>query len=583
MKINKETTSNAERLRKLAEERLKEKTSLNKQDVNEDAGRLLHELQVHQIELEMQNEELLKARDEVEAVLANYSDLYDFSPVGYFTFDHNAAILQVNLTGAALLGLERSRLLKRRFDLFISEKNRRIFKDFLDRVFANQDKQACELQLLSKGEPLYIRIEAVAAVSRAECRAVIMDITENKRMQDIIGMRMHLMEYASGHTLKEVLRETVDNMEYLVGSPVGFFLIISPDQKYITSQIWSIHTPNEFINPKDHRPHYPLDGDGAWVECISQRKPVIHNNYMPVPNKKDMPENQAKLIRDLVVPIMRDEKVVAILGVGNKPVEYTQKDAEKVSFLADVAWTAIQRKQADEALVKHSKQLEFLNKELESFSYSVSHDLRAPLRAIDGYTRMILKKHGDKFNEDITLKFNQIRHGVETMNKLIDDILAFSRLGRKELVKVNINMNSLILNAWEKIKSAKNNHYIFLIADDIPQARGDEALISQVVTNLLSNAAKFTKNVETPRIEVGGSVQGNENVFYVKDNGVGFDMKYYDKLFAVFQRLHSTENFEGTGIGLAIVQRIISRHGGRVWAHGEVDRGAIFYFTLPCS
>jgi signal transduction histidine kinase len=501
--------------------------------------------------------------------------------VGYFTFDRNAAILQVNLTGAALLGLERSRLLKRRFHLFVAEENRLAFMDFLDRVFINWDKQACEIQLLSKREPLYVRIEAVAAVSGAECRAVVMDTTENKRMQDLIRMRMHLMEYASGHTLEEVLRETVDNMEYLVGSPIGFFLIISPDQKNIISQTWSIHTPNEFLNPKDHRPHYPVDEGGSWVECISQRKPVIHNIYTFIPNNKGMTENHSKFIRHLVVPVIRDGKVVAILGVGNKPTEYTQKDVERVSFLADVAWTAIQRKQADEALLKHSEQLEFLNKELESFSYSVSHDLRAPLRAIDGYTRMILKKQGDKFDEDIMLKFNKIRHGVETMNKLIDDILAFSRLGRKELVKVNINMHTLSLNAWEKIKSATNDRYTFSIEDDIPPARGDEALISQVVINLLSNAVKFTKNVETPLIEVGGSIQGNDNVYYIKDNGAGFDMNYYDKLFAVFQRLHSAENFEGTGIGLAIVQRIISRHGGRVWAHGEVDHGAIFYFTLP--
>lgn len=581
MKKDKNTTSGTASLRRLAEERLQKESAQIPLMAPEDTRRLLHELQVHQTELEIQNEELRQARGEVEAGLAKYADLYDFSPVGYLTLDRSTAILQVNLSGASLLGFERSRLLKRRFDLFVAEESRPSFNKFLQQVFASEGKQICEISLVSGEKPLYVRIEAVAAVSGTECRAVVSDITENKWIQDLARIRMNLMEYASEHTLEELLRETLDQAGSLVESPIGFYHFISADEKYITLQTWSTAALKEFCTASGQGLHYPVEEGGVWGDCIRLRQPVIHNDYASLPNKKGLPEGHAQIIRELLAPIMRGGKIVAILGVGNKPVDYTQKDIEIVSFLADVAWTAAQHKQAEEALVRHSEMLEFANKELESFSYSISHDLRAPLRAIDGYARMILKKMGNNFDEDTKHKFNQIRRGSELMDTLITDILTLSRLGRKELEKVDLDMQTLMQNEWEKIQSVSEDRELVLAMDGIPPAQGDLALMQQVIMNLLSNAVKFTKNVKPSLIEVGGYAGHNENVYYIKDSGAGFDMRYREKLFGVFQRLHSMEEFEGTGIGLAIVQRIISRHGGRVWAEGKVDQGATFYFSLP--
>ncbi|HUH65392.1 MAG TPA: ATP-binding protein, partial [Syntrophales bacterium] len=225
--------------------------------------------------------------------------------------------------------------------------------------------------------------------------------------------------------------------------------------------------------------------------------------------------------------------------------------------------------------------LEAANKELESFSYSVSHDLRAPLRAIDGYARMILKKQGDKFDEDTLRKFNDIRLNARKMGQLIDDLLAFSRLGRKSMSISELNMVDLIRDVWKELNAINPNRKMNLIVNSTPPGHGDAALVRQVYFNLLSNAVKFTKVRDEAQIEVGGGVDGNGSVYYVKDNGVGFEMAYYDKLFGVFQRLHDPDNFEGTGVGLATVKRIINRHGGRVWAEGKVNEGATFYFTLP--
>ncbi|HUN55027.1 MAG TPA: ATP-binding protein [Smithella sp.] len=239
-----------------------------------------------------------------------------------------------------------------------------------------------------------------------------------------------------------------------------------------------------------------------------------------------------------------------------------------------------ERKEVENLIILRTRLLEMTNKELESFSYSVSHDLRAPLRAIDGYSRMILRDHADTLSSETKRRFELIRSNTHVMGKLIDDLLSFSRLGRMEINMSRLDMEGLINDVWKELQIINPGGNYALIIKDIPESRGDRTLIKQVYSNLLSNAVKYTKFKNKAYIEAGGYTGGNENIYYIKDNGVGFDMSYYDKLFGVFQRLHSADDYEGTGVGLAIVQRIIQRHGGRVWAEGKVDDGATFYFSL---
>jgi PAS domain S-box-containing protein len=239
-----------------------------------------------------------------------------------------------------------------------------------------------------------------------------------------------------------------------------------------------------------------------------------------------------------------------------------------------------ERKEIEKLIELRTRLLEMTNKELESFSYSVSHDLRAPLRAIDGYARMILRDQRDKFSDDAKRKFDLIRSNTQMMGKLIDDLLSFSRLGRLEINMSKLDMEGLVNDIWMELQIINLDRIIDFRIENIPPGRGDRTLVKLVYSNLLSNAVKYTKFKDKAYVETGGYTEGNENIYYIKDNGVGFDMKYYDKLFGVFQRLHSADDYEGTGVGLAIVQRIIHRHGGRVWAKGKVEDGATFYFTL---
>ena len=226
--------------------------------------------------------------------------------------------------------------------------------------------------------------------------------------------------------------------------------------------------------------------------------------------------------------------------------------------------------------------LQATNAELEAFSYSVSHDLRAPLRAIHGFARILTEDHKDGLDPEAQRLLGVIDQNTRRMGQLIDDLLAFSRLGRQELLASPVDMDDLTRKAIEEARRGDGERAVELTMAPLPAANGDRVLLFQVMQNLVQNAFKFTRKKDAARIEIGTQPDGSgHNVYYVKDNGAGFDERYADKLFGVFQRLHSMEEFEGTGVGLAIVKRIVQRHGGRVWAQGQVDGGATFYFTLP--
>lgn len=252
-----------------------------------------------------------------------------------------------------------------------------------------------------------------------------------------------------------------------------------------------------------------------------------------------------------------------------------------VALLAERIEKVRQLNQLNRDLENSAIQLHEANEELEAFAYSVSHDLRVPLRAIDGFSRILMEDYGDSLDEEGNRLISIVRDNTEKMGDLIDDILLLSRVGRQKMKGFEIDMEYLVRNVWEDLRPDWDGKEIELIIDDLPNAQGDRILMAQVFQNLLSNSIKFTRNKNPAVIEVGAQDYKDEIIYYVKDNGAGFDMKYIDKLFGLFQRLHTAEEFEGTGVGLSIVQRIIKRHGGQVWGEGEPFKGATIYFTLP--
>jgi light-regulated signal transduction histidine kinase (bacteriophytochrome) len=233
----------------------------------------------------------------------------------------------------------------------------------------------------------------------------------------------------------------------------------------------------------------------------------------------------------------------------------------------------------EERVLQRTAQLEAANKELEAFSYSVSHDLRSPLRAIDGFSRILLEDHAENLDGEGKRLLGVVRANTRQMGQLIDDLLSFSRVGRQEMARTVVDMKALAEEAFRNLAAADER--VSFTIEEVPRADVDPSLMRQVFLNLISNALKFTRPKAERVIAVAGRTEPGRVVYSVTDNGVGFDMAYSNKLFGVFQRLHSSHEFEGTGVGLALVQRIVHRHGGEVWVEGKVGEGATFSFSLP--
>lgn len=322
-----------------------------------------------------------------------------------------------------------------------------------------------------------------------------------------------------------------------------------------------------------------LSQQPEWVQDVSTLSDSI--------SLRSQMAKECGLKAGLGIPIIANEQVLAILVFFM--FESRAEDHRLVELVTTVAtqlnWV-IGRKQAEEEIKQLNQDLQrrtidlaAANKELEAFSYSVSHDLRAPLRAINGFSRILSNEYATQLAPQAKRYLQMTQDNAQQMGQLIDDLLSFSRLGRSQLKKQQVAHSAIVYQVLTALRHEQENREIEILIGDLPTCQGDWALLKQVWINLLANALKFTRQRQIAKIEVGYK-QEDEVVYFVKDNGVGFDMQYAHKLFGVFQRLHHAEDYDGTGVGLAIVRRIIQRHGGRVWATAEVNQGATFYFTL---
>jgi PAS domain S-box-containing protein len=317
------------------------------------------------------------------------------------------------------------------------------------------------------------------------------------------------------------------------------------------------------------------DGTAKWVRTAGQAefsdgKVVrVYGNIMDITVQKKSGDDLRKLKHDLEIIVAKRtkelEEKVQKLHKSEKAMLYMVEDLNKMT---------------GEIKNEHQK-LEATNKELEAFSYSVSHDLRAPLRAMDGFARILQEDYAAVIDAEGRRLLEVITHNTKKMGMLIDDLLSFSRISRQEIKFSGIDMRTMANSVFQELAVDTDKEKIIFHLQEIPSAYGDPSMVRQVWVNLIGNAIKFTSRKPDRIIEVGSKTEGPENIYYVKDNGAGFDMAYSNKLFGVFQRLHTEKDFEGTGVGLAIVQRIILRLKGSVWAEGKINEGAAFYFSLP--
>lgn len=543
--------------RRLAIERLHTKKAELRLPLSKEGTRkLVHELEVHQIELEMQNEELFQARNEAEAALKKYTNLYDFAPIGYLTLDSNGTIHAVNLSGAALLGAGRSRLIGRQFSLFIPADHRLFFSNFLTKVFSSKEKQSCEMTLArEEHHPLFVQIVAIAETSANECSIALIDITERRVAEEEHGRS------------EEALRKSEQKFARIFDSVPALIGISSLRE-------------GRFI-----------DVNQASLNTLGYLRDEIIGRTA---QELDLWENEAERVR-----LMRDFKQQG--SMSNQEVRFKDKsgqiltglcsaeliDLDDESYMLILVRDITARKAAEQeierlnaALMARAADLEDVNRELEAFNYTVAHDLRNPLNTINSYCQAIKDVCSDKLSMPCRRYVQEIDDGTMRMNRLIEALLTFSQLTHAELNRKQVDLSSLATEIAAELKGAEPARRVeFIIAGGIA-VNGDASLLRVVLANIIGNAWKYTCRREKAVIEFGMKEINKKTVYFVRDNGIGFANADVEKIFIPFQRLPGAEECRGFGIGLATVERIIKRHGGSVCAEGAPGKGATVYFTI---
>lgn len=385
--------------------------------------------------------------------------------------------------------------------------------------------------------------------------------------------QVHLAEVAQHQLARTVTDSEQRAFRLLRGLPVGVFVVDREGRPY-------------YANRKSEE----LLGLGSMPDARPDE--IAHRYQVYLPDASEpLPMDQVMVLRALRgeevystdIEVRRPDQTVP-LEVWASPIYDREGTIEfAVAAFNDISdrLSAARRIEELNASLHHQVgELAAVNKELETFSYSVSHDLRAPLRAVDGFSKVLQTDHAATLGPEAQRMLDRIRSNVGRMSALIDDLLRFSKLSRQGLETAAVNMDALARNVIEDLRRT-DERPVEIVVRALPPARGDRELLRQVWINLIDNALKYSGTRADPRLEISGHVEDDVAVYAVRDNGVGFDMTYADKLFGVFQRLHRQDEFEGTGVGLAIVQRIVHRHGGRVWAESTLDQGATFCFTVP--
>lgn len=469
-----------------------------------------------------------------------------------------------------------------------------------------QERQAKTFEIETNIQGTRRDLEIRAYPSTRGVSVVARDVTERKAFETLLQKRFELIEYSNNHSLEAVMQKVVDEVSLLTGSHIGFLHLVEADEITINLQAWSTETLELHCQDGSPAMHYPLDQAGVWADAVRQRRPVIHNDYEALPNKKGLPEGHVPLVRQMVIPIARNDKTVAVLGVGNKEHEYTSQDVMVAERFADYAWDITERRRIESELAEERNQLaqrvedrtadlSRANSNLaralrvkDEFLANMSHELRTPLNAILGLSESLSEQVAGPLNEKQTRYLSTINESGHHLLSLINDILDLAKIeaGQITLDINKVDVNSVCQASLRMIKQLaqkKNQDVSFEIDPDLGLMWADERRLKQMIVNLLSNAVKFTPDSGRLGLEVHGDRDGNKVIISVWDRGIGISDNDIERLFRPFVQLDTglAREVTGTGLGLALVAQMAQLHGGSVSVESQTGQGSRFTIMLP--
>ncbi len=485
---------------------------------------------------------------------SRFSLFFNQAPLGYQSLDSDGRFIDVNQAWLDILGYNRDEVIGKWFGDFLTSVHR---EGFLKRfpLFKAKGKIHSEFEMITrKGKIIIIAFDGRIGYDLNgnfhQTHCVLKDITEQRKAEDALRKSEEIFNHFMEHSPIYVFFKDAEirslrlskNYEQMLGRPLSELIGKNMDDLF----------PSDLANK--------MVADD--IRILNGGKPEVIEE-----------ELNGKQYTTIKFPIVIDGKPRYLAGYTIDMTDQKRAEEEIANLNKDL----------ENKVIERTRLLEAANKELESFAYSVSHDLRAPLRAIDGFSKFLLDDHGSMLNPEGKRLLGLIRKNTKRMDQLIQDILALSRVARSEHNASKTDMAKIAMAMYNELNQSDLQMKIRFTIDPLPEAYADPTYIKQVWFNLISNAVKFSSTRPHPEIKIGGYTENKFNIYFIKDNGVGFNMDYSHKLFGVFQRLHKPEDFEGTGVGLAIVRRIINRHQGNVWAEAKENEGATFYFSIPVN
>ena len=666
------------------------------------------ELQRRQGQTRLEADERIRESEEV------FRNVMTHSGTGISLLTPEGTYVKVNPALCAMLGYSEPELMQLKMQAISHPDDRAADEENIRRLLSREILVGeREKRYFHKdGHLLHVRVIGSVVWNRdGTCRYLIsqvVDTTKGKRAEQAVHAALELNRRMDSLSVEGMMQFCLDEAERITESQVGFFHFVNEDQEHLELIAWSSRTKGYcFFPPADQR-HYPISQAGVWVDCFHKRKAVIHNDYASLPNKKGLPAGHSPLTRETVVPVMDGERVVAIIGVGNKATNYTDDDADILTLLAKNTWVSIQRKRADGQIIKerdfsqavletagslivvmdsagrivrfnktaetmtgyteqevkgahvwdhfivqdevdavrevfsaltsgrlarkhanhwrmrdgvlrlidwsntfllnskgeiehvvsigiditeerrleeerqrYAAELARSNQELEHFAYVASHDLQEPLRMVSSYTQLLARRYKDKLDQDAREFIEFAVDGAARMQTMIKSLLQYSRTSREQVSFGPVDTMAVVQQALRNLKLVLEESKATIELNLLPTISGQEALLVQLFQNLVGNALKFRKRDVPPHIHIGATVNSHFSEFSVRDNGIGIEKQYFDRIFLIFQRLHVVDEYAGTGIGLALCRKIVERHGGRIWLESTPDAGTTFFFTLP--